>query len=314
MAYSSKAILDWFHRTLGVDHQPNPDEVNTDCPKCGEKKLYFYIKKQIGKCHKASCVWHAKVFLKDLIEVVGFAPHQGGEWEPKVEEKAPVTVTLPGYPVLIWTQNQLMTSNETALKYLRGRGLDDKLILNWKITCDGERIYVPIFHAGVLVNFNSRILPGFDLGDGGRKKYLYCKGVSTGKYILGWEECRDWTDLAIVENTFVSLAYRYRMHCSTTFGSNVSDAQAKLIAESSVRRVAILWDENAWAGADRAIKKLQAFGVKAAYWKILGQPDDYPIEWVEAKWKLVMAAAEDGVAFIDFREECAKIREKQSSW
>ncbi len=296
--YSRQALIDWFHRTSGVNGQPTPDEVNTTCPLCGSDKLYFNVRKQVGVCHSASCQWHTKVFLNELIEVFGFSPSQYGEWED-APEHVQKEVVLPGYPVLFrGSDRELMSYSAEALEYLRGRGIDDEVTLNWGLTCDGERIYVPILDSdGALRNFNSRLLPGYD-----GKKYLYCVGAKTSHYILGWGECRDWEDLALVENTFVSLAYRGRMHCSTTFGSNVSDVQADFIAESGIRRVAILWDENAEAGADRALKKFDERGVRAAYWKIRGQPDDYPIDWVAEKCAEIKQAADSGKKkWIDYR-------------
>lgn len=296
--YSKQALIDWFHRTSGVNSQPNPDEVNTTCPLCGSDKLYFNVRKQVGVCHSAGCEWHDKVFLDDLIEVFGFSPSQHGEWEdaPEIAQKE---VVLPGYPVLIRAAGrELMTYSEPALKYLRGRGIDDQVTLNWGLTCDGERIFVPIRDVdNNLRNYNSRLLPGYE-----GKKYLYCVGAKTSHYILGWGECRDWEDLALVENTFVSLAYRGQMHCSTTFGSSVSDVQADLIAESGIRRVAILWDENAEAGADRALKKFDERGIRAAYWKIKGQPDDYPLDWVAEKCAEIKQAADSGKKWIDYRK------------
>jgi hypothetical protein len=243
------------------------------------------------------------VLISDLIEHFGFGPDQGGEWEAPAKETGQ-PVVLPGWPVLQLFIGELMTTNERALDYLRGRGIEDSITLNWKITCDGERVYVPIHdEEGNLVNYNSRILPGFD-----GPKYLYKKGAKTRHYILGWKECRDWDELTIVENTFVSLAYRRLLSCTTTFGSSISDMQADKIAESEIRRVAILWDENAELGADRAIKKLADRGVKAAYWMILGQPDDFDINWVAEKCQLVKEAADQGVKWIDFREECRQMR------
>ena len=238
MTYSKKATIEWFHRTLGVDNQPQPDEIQTACPECSGEKLFFNVRKQVGICHRASCGYTPSIH--DLIALVGFGPSQEGEWERDEEEKPTVEVELPGYPVLTMMVNQLMTTNETALDYLRSRGIDDQVILNWGLTSDGERVYVPIYDCGRLVNYNSRVLPGY-LG----RKYLYCAGVKTSHYILGWEECYDWDTLTLVENTFVSLAYRNQLHCSTTFGSNVSDVQADLIADSSIKSVALLWDENA---------------------------------------------------------------------
>lgn len=301
--YSREALINWFHRTAGIDNQPSPDEVQTHCPVCGGSKLYFNVSKQVGICHSGSCEWHGRVFVSDLAEVFGFTPDQGGSWEDE-ERTVRIKVDLPGWPVLEMQNGVQMTYYQEALDYLRGRGIDDLTIMNWRITCNGERVFVPIFDTdGCLVNYNSRLLPGHD----GGKKYLYCPGSKTSHYILGWKECRDWEDLALVENTFVSLAYRARMQCSTTFGSNISDVQADLIAESGIRRVALLWDENAESGADRALRKLHSRGVKAAYWKILGQPDDYPIKWVEEKAKLVKAAAEEGTRWLDFRQECCTL-------
>src|SRR3990172_6895016 len=174
------------------------------------------------------------------------------------------------------------------------------MISNWRLTCDGQRIYVPIYGDGVLVNYNSRVLPGVD--DRGRK-YLYAEGRYTGKYILGWEECRDWTSLSLVENTFVSLSLRNDLHCSTTFGSNVSNVQASLIGRSRIRAVAVLWDSGAELKAEKAIKKLHNQSVKAAYWKINGQPDDYPREQIMEWAAKVYDAADKGQSYVDFRKE-----------
>ncbi len=305
--YSRTALIDYFHRTSGVDSQPNADEIKTTCPLCGGSNLYFNVRKVVGVCHSAGCEWHGKVLLTDLIEVFGFSPDQYGEWE-EAPEFVRKEVVLPGYPVLFRAgDRELMANNVPALTYLRGRGIDDLVTLNWGLTCDGERIYVPIYSAsGDLVNYNSRLLPGFS-----GRKYLYCVGAKTSHYILGWGECRDWDDLALVENTFVSLAYRGRMHCTTTFGSNVSELQADLIAESGIRRVALLWDEGAEGGADRALKKFDERGVRAAYWKILGQPDDYEPSWVAKKCDAVKGAADEGVKWLDFRGECAEISRQE---
>ena len=301
--YNPEALINYFERTAGVLGRPAPDELLISCPLCGGSKLYFNVRKQVGVCHSAKCEWHGRVFVSDLIEVFGFTPDQGGNWENE-DRTIRIKVDLPGWPVLLMQDGQRMTYYQEALDYLRGRGIDDLTVMNWRLTCDGKRIYVPIFDPdGCLVNYNSRLLPGYD----GGKKYLYHPGSKTSHYILGWKECRDWDDLALVENTFVSLAYRARMHCTTTFGSNVSDIQADLIAESGIKRVAILWDENAEAGADRAVKRLGERGVAAAYWKIVGQPDDFPSDWVAEKARLVKLAADSGKKWLDCRKECQSL-------
>jgi hypothetical protein len=301
LLYSRNAILSWFHRTLGVDAMAGRNEVKTSCPECGSDRFYFNIKKLIGLCHKASCGYTPSI--EDLIEIVGFSPNMDGSWIREEEEEITPEVTLPGFPVTIMLNGQLMTTNQYALEYLRKRGLTDEIILNWGITSDGERVYVPIIANDMLVNFNSRVLPGVP-----GRKYLYSKGASTAKYILGWEEAQLWERLCLVENTFVSLWLRQDLRCTTTFGSNVSDVQANLIKDAGVRSVALLWDENAERNAERGIQKLHERGVNAAYWSILGQPDDYPKETVIAWTERVWDAASVGAPYVDLKEECNEHR------
>lgn len=294
MKYSAKATVTWFHKTLGVNHQAG-NEIQTECPECYGDKFYFNVKKQIGVCHKASCAYTPNI--EDLIEIVGFPPGADGVYDKEEEEQKELPqLVLPGVSVLQMINGQLMMTYEVALQYLRKRGLTDSVILNWRLTCDGQRIYVPIYSNGVLVNFNSRLLPDLE-----GRKYLYAKDRSTGNFILGWEECRDWTRLCLVENTFVSLALRSDLHCSTTFGSNISNVQAGNMGRSRIRTVALLWDEAADKKADIAIHKLHNYGVKAAYWRIKGQPDDYPKEQVKEWSEKVFEAAEKGVAYVDFK-------------
>jgi hypothetical protein len=294
--YTPKAIRDWFHRSLGVNATPSANEICTYCPECGGDVFYFNVKKQVGICHKASCDYRPTLTM--LIELVGFAPDEAGYFD-QAEEAKQVTVTLPGHPIALLQMDKLMTSNQDALDYLRGRFIPDEVTVNWGLTSDGERIYVPVYdESGALVNFNSRLMPGF-LGP----KYLYCRGAKTGKYLLGWSESRLWDTLCLVENTFVSLRYRNQHHCSTTFGSNVSDAQVQLIAESNVRQVAILWDEGAEKKAHKAVAKLRAKGVKAAYWKIKGQPDDHSDEFVSQAVDQVLEQCSERRFDVDLREQ-----------
>jgi hypothetical protein len=133
---------------------------------------------------------------------------------------------------------------------------------------------------------------------------LYKKGAKTGLYILGWEECELWERLSLIENTFVSLAFRQDLASTTVFGSNLSDTQADMIAKSKVKEVAILWDEGAEKKAEKAVKKLHSRGVKAAYWIILRQPDDYPRELLAGWTDGTFDAAREGTDYVDLREEC----------
>lgn len=295
-AYSQKAIVEWFHRTLGVNAQPTPFEINTDCPACGGSVFFFNVRKKVGICHRASCGYTPK--LDDLIEHVGFGPEEAGIWEEEKVEERPVVIELPGEPVLWYESGQYWTRQKHAFDYLIGRGITAPAILNWKFTSDGRRVYCPVYDEGKLVNYNSRVLPGVE--DAG-KKYLYAKGAKTSHYILGWEECKLWDELCLVENTFVSLAYRPHLKCSTVFGSYLSDTQVSKIASSRIKAVALLWDANTQKNAAKSCRKLHALGVAAAYWIIDGQPDNYPNEWVFEKAKEVLTAAREGRECVDLR-------------
>ena len=303
--YTQKAVRDWCHRTMGIDaYNKSSGEVRAECPRCGGTSFYFNVKKLLGFCHSASCQW--SVNLDGLIKHFGFGPNQGGAVETTTE--APVgPVGIPGVPVLFYENGGLMASYEEAYYYLVGRGLSDQTILNWGITCDGRRVYVPIRDGeGKLVNFNSRVLPSFE--DAAFKKYLYFPGAKTSHYILGWAECRMWNTLSLVENTFVSLAYRNIFNCSTTFGSSISDIQIEMIKNSKIKTVCLLWDEG--ANAHKYVKRLGAAGVNASCWRILKQPDHYPLSTVKGWQARVLEAARVGGpenAVVDLMEECRNV-------
>lgn len=302
--YTQKAVRDWCHRTMGIDaYNKSSGEVRAECPRCGGTSFYFNVKKLLGFCHSASCQW--SVDLDDLIKHYGFGPNQGGV----VVEEVFVAphVDLPGVPVLFYENGVLMATYEEAYNYLAGRGLSDQTILNWGITCDGRRVYVPIKDDdGKLVNFNSRVLPSCE--NNAFKKYLYFPGAKTSHYILGWAECKHWNTLTLVENTFVSLAYRNVFNCSTTFGSSISDIQIEMIANSKIKTVCLLWDEG--ANGIKYVNRLGAAGVNASCWRILKQPDNFPLPTVKEWQARVLEAANAGGpenAVVDLTEECKNV-------
>lgn len=293
--YSNNAVKAWFSQTLGINSEPAPGELQTHCPECGSDVFYWNYFKRVGVCHKANCDYRPTLW--DLIEVVGYAPDETGFYEPtEVEDKEEPTIEMPGHPLVAVLLGKLMTSNSAALEYVRSRNIPDEVTLNWGLTSDGERVYVPITSNGEVKNYNSRILPGVP-----GMKYKYHPGAKTKTHILGWEECQLWDRLSLIENTFVSLSVRGRIQASTVFGSSLSDEQADMIAKSRIKVVAILWDEGTEKKAEKAIKKLHSRGVKAAYWMIDGQPDDHPIDWVVENAEKVYQAASEGTNYIELR-------------
>jgi len=274
-------IIAFFHRAgWGVNAVEN-DEIQTNCPECGYGNFYFNLSKLVGFCHKAKCKYHyTPPTLEDLEERVGFGPNDFGGYRidrSGVDEDYPPrnfpTVELPGVPVIEMIGGIPHTRYPAVVDYLRNRHLSQQDIIRFKLSYDGTRVYVPVYQGENLVNYVGR-----DLTNKEKKKYLYSPGAKTSEWIFGWDECKDWERLTLVENTFVSISFRNRIQCSTNFGSSLSDAQIIMISKSDIITVAILWDENTHRAANKAVRKLYDHGVRACYALIPGQPDDHDRE------------------------------------
>jgi hypothetical protein len=296
---SYHAILAWFHRAKwGVNAFENR-EIHTNCPKCGYVNFFFNVDKLVGHCHKAQCEYHLNSpILEDLEELAGFGPDQFGGYRVGVDEPNPTQnvpeVTLPGVPVVYPEDGILMTRFRDVIEYLYNRRLEISDIARFNLHWDGTRVYVPIYDGEKLVNYVGRDLSGQE-----HKKYLYCHGAKTSDYLFGWDECKNWNRLTLVENTFVSISFRNEINCTTNFGSHLSDRQITLISQSKVQTVAILWDENTQRAARKAVKKLGDHGKRACYAIIPGQPDDHSPKLIHQIANDCHEAALEGRGYID---------------
>ena len=275
MRYTRDEVIEWFQRTFGIDRIVG-NEIQTKCPVCDYTQFYFHVGKQVGLCHKAKCNFRPTIHT--LISRAGFGPTNSGILFGQEPQPTPdlQPCVLPGTQIAYAIGSDFYTDYQEAYDYLIERGIGVKEIIRWGLHCDGIRIYIPIRDkSGTLVNYNSRVIGN---PEGDIRKYLYAKGRKTSEYIFGWAESRNWPRVALVENTFVSIANR-SLHCTTVFGSNLSNKQAEMIANSKIESVAFLWDEGAYKKCFEGIKKLKLAGVRAAcYHPMKGQPDDYPTE------------------------------------
>lgn len=252
----------WFRHHFGIKNQIG-SEVQTDCPFCNHKSFYFNLSKGIGYCHRASC--GATPNTKSLSVLVGTTPDQLHLQAHEEIEIAETEVLIPG---------ELLDKNNPEhaqyVNYLLSRDITpDNVNRNiWFV--EGNRIYVPVFFEGRMVNYVGRDITGTEY-----LKYVYAPGVKTFNYILNWDYFRNEKYISLVENTFVAISNAVWMNTTTTFGSHLSDIQAKRIAASRVRIVGIIWDEGAEHKASKAVEKLESLGVNAFYIEIKGQPDDY---------------------------------------
>jgi hypothetical protein len=141
-----------------------------------------------------------------------------------------------------------------------------------------------VYDEGKLVQYNSRRVdkskPPEAWFQAGPKPYKYASGHPITDYFLGWDECKLWDRLVLVENTFVSMWLR-DLHCTATFGSHLSDTHIYKIIHSRVDHVTFLWDEGTAFASQKAQRKLKDLGVQSNVIHIHGQPDDHDKQLLE---------------------------------
>lgn len=280
--YSRQDILDWAHKSVGVERVVNNSEIQTRCPRCGHN-FYLNMSKLLSFCHYDKCHWSPS--FEELVKHVGFAPREAGSYrrprppEPQVEIRMPFGSRVPSGEVL---------------EYLHKRELTDQDIIRFNVQESNGRVVVPVYENGELVSYVSRLVKG------NGKRYLYPKGGRHMRTLFGWDEVKNWTHIVLVENTFVSIWLRNKINATTNFGSHLSNYQVDKILQSKINSVAILWDEGAAQSAAKACRRLQA-RCQAAYGVINGQPDDYPLDTLTGWAKLLHQSAQRGKTRVDLR-------------
>ena len=268
------------------------DEYKFPCPRCQHPNFYFNIRKNLGWCHRATCHWAPT--LEDLVKLVGVSPEEDTGFKVYTpvanpvghQDETPLQLPKNAGPVIFTDpKHGTGTHCSKAVGALQSRGIKVDDMIKWDIRYNAieDRIYVPIYEEGKLVNWVSRKVWGSPVDHPKEKRYLYAPGRSTTKYLLGWGEAKHWQRLTLVENTFNAIWLRDRLQCSTNFGSHLSKDQVAKIVKSQIKSVVLIWDEGADPRAEKAVRALHRQGVRAAFIQIHGQPDDHRIDFLE-KW------------------------------
>ncbi len=274
----------WLLNSFPVDTKVGA-EYKFPCPKCSHDNFYFNSRKLKGFCHRAAC--HFSPSLKELVKLIGHGPDEEAGFIPfpanNLDDKQAKISLPPNAVPLVYLDesNMWMTRYQNPLHALeRERRLFLQDILKWNIHFDPttNRIIVPVYEEGKLVQYVGRLLWGVRGTGEGDKRYKYASGASIGKYLLGWGEAKRWEKLTLVENTFNAIWLRDKLYCSTNFGSHLSKEQIDKIEKSKVKSVVLLWDEGAEARAEKAVRQLHKRAINAVYLVIKGQPDDYRLE------------------------------------
>ena len=272
MDYTESDIAQWILRAFAVQKRHGA-EMQFACPVCDHPSFYWNSKKGVGYCHRASC--RQTIGMDEMIRKVGYGPEHTG-YSVKVQPtRAAPPLELPMGVVPIG-------QSDDAVEALATRGVTWPLIQQFRICQDDKRLYVPIYEAGTLVQYNSRKVdkskPPAQWFQAGPKPYQYALGHHVTHYFLGWDECKMWDRITLVENTFVSMWLRSSLYATATFGSHLSDVHIGKLMHSNIKHVTFLWDEHTERASQKAQRNLKALGIPSTVVNIKGQPDDHTLE------------------------------------
>jgi hypothetical protein len=273
----SNSTLDWLKAAFALQSIKG-SEVNFHCPYCGHPRFYFNWRKGIGFCHRASC--GMKPSLADLVTLKGYGPDD--YYSTPAPEENKVELPKIELPEGCWA----ITSNSDpwAVKALQSRGLTLQKIVDNRIHAFANRIYIPIYDNGKLVQYIGRAIDRSRPPEQGFKtdhlqRFKYAKGRSITEFIFDWDNFKGLEDIVLVESTFNAMAWGDKFNCTTNFGSHLSKIQVDLLAHSNVKRIVLAWDKDALHKAYKVASTLKGVGINTALisYFTVNQPDDLPI-------------------------------------
>lgn len=272
-----------------------PGWINVPCPFCsGNTGLHLGYNLDDNYYYCWRCGGHS---IRDtLIQLLGVQKSEAsrllklysGHRHSQIRKEAPVIIRRKAFQL----PSGIIPLTQTHRKYLSLRGFDpDQLVADWGIQSTGPisfldefnynyRIFIPIYWAGQLVNFQARLArdPTKD-----EAKYKACpegreviniKHIIYGKQDL-WEE----TGICVEGVTDV---WRLGPAAFATFGIKVKPQQIRLIAKT-FKRVAVVYDDDpqAQVEAKKMVAELKFRGLDA--WNVVIKGDPGGLNSTEAK-------------------------------
>jgi len=179
----------------------------------------------------------------------------------------------------VWlNKGQYHTKNQKVVEKVSERGVSIDNQFSFGLTSTEDRVYIPVYEEGKLVNYVGRLF--WWLPFTSPQRYTYAKGVSTSDYFFNWDSASKWSELSLVENSFNAI-WLHKFQCTTNFGSHLSQTQIDKILNSNIESIVLLFDEGADKSAEKAVNRLKEKGIPAVYVKIKGQPDNHPEEYIK---------------------------------
>ena len=178
-------LVDWLH-TFGV-HSRAGDEYLITCPACNRPKLHFNIRKQIGNCKYAKCLFHIKPVTLSALEK--FTRHRVTDTEitpVAYQDDLGSIITLPAesWPLVYKEKGTIKTKFPIASEAVSIRGVAPDLQYKYNLYFDGARVYIPVYSKGELVSYVGRAAWWYE---NSIPRYKYPLHTKISHYLFNWD-------------------------------------------------------------------------------------------------------------------------------
>lgn len=270
----------WLQARLGAKIERHGPEWGLPCPECDvgrakEFRLWFNIEKNTGTCYKCHRAFNT-LSLVQVLEGVSFTEalrlvkehtvsgvlslallkqrvEQAFSEVAEAEPEKLGTIALPDeflscadHHPSEWPAYILKRIGSLKTVYDHGIG--------WCVHGYFKyRMVVPIRLDGEVVSFIARDMTGT-----ADKKVLYPKGCKTSRMLFNYDRARRFDRVILVEGVLDAL--RTGPRCMAILGTNLSDSQVTLLANSEAREVVVMLDGDAAgeAGALKVVERLRS--------------------------------------------------------
>ncbi len=288
-------LEDWLNVSFGVTSK-NGYEVTFPCPECGHERFSFNTQLKVGHCFRPSCGYAPTIKMLNVRSRTQIGVVINSEAQHYKKPAPKLEIPSEAKPLVELVDGQLMTKFERASSEVCKRGVSYENQYRFKFQFDGQRVYIPVYSNGELINFVGRAAWWKELDI---PRYKYATGASTRATLFNWDEMKSKEHIVLVENTFNGIWLMDEFNATSNFGSDLSKDQINLIHLSGVKRVVILWDEGAEKLARRAVTRLREKAVQAIALKIQGQPDNHTIDALRPWLQFALENVRDRNTIID---------------
>lgn len=255
-------------RRRGITYrETNSGELNFHCPFCSDNRWRFFWNKYTGKAYCHNCEFQGSIFgflskflgisyeeAQELVE----ANDTGGFYRREMP-KEKKSIELPEFYIPL--NEKIDEDNKRYWDYLtRVRGLPIGTILDYNLGYCGfgkfsQRVVVPVFWDGVLVNWVARaVVSDSVIRNLGIRKLLTPEFNNQSRYLFNLDKLWGKETIVLVEGPFDML--KIPDMAVASFGKRLHDAQQLLLKKSGCKHVIIAYDNDAQEETYKTARRL----------------------------------------------------------